>query len=81
MERNTITNKKELIKEYQRMTEENDCLIIKTINKTKRIQGVASVCKNGKVMIFEGNPDGSDDKAVSIDEFIKNYQFFLDTEI
>lgn len=81
MERNNITNKKELIKEYQRMTEENDYLIIKTINKTKKNKGVASVCKNDKVMVFEGNPDGSDDKAISIDEFIKNYQFFLDTEI
>ena len=32
-------------------------------------------------MVFEGNPDGSDDTIMSYDEFINNYKFVVCEEM
>lgn len=43
--------------------------------------GVASFCNDCKhIMVFEGKEDGSDDKYMNYDEFIKNYKFELSNE-
>lgn len=38
------------------------------------LTGVANTCKDGRVYIFYGNPDGSDDKAISPEEFSADFK-------
>lgn len=44
-----------------------------TINKKTGWRGVASRQKDGLIFIFEGAPDGSDDKVLDSAEFEKGY--------
>ena len=51
---------------------------IKTANRITGEEGVASLIKAiDKVKVYEGNPDGSDDKIMTYKEFVNNYQFML----
>lgn len=52
---------------------------ISTSNKKTREEGTINFFTNGekKVKVYEGDPDGSDDKEMSYEEFIKNYSFML----
>lgn len=49
-----------------------------TINKKTKWNGCA-IIHDDLIYVFEGNPDGSDDKQVSYEEFVENYEFFLDS--
>lgn len=47
---------------------------IEVINKKNKEQGIVCLLQNNKeVKVFEGNPDGSDDRIYTIEEFDKNY--------
>lgn len=49
-----------------------------TYNTKNGETGVACFCNDHKtIRVFEGNVDGSDDKNMNYDEFIKNYKFEL----
>lgn len=48
-----------------------DTVEIREISTGK--EGIASTCADGKVFVFYGADDGSDDKVISADEF--NSQF------
>ena len=52
---------------------------IKTANRYTNEEGCATFLTNGekKIKVYEGNPDGSDDKVMSYKEFIHDYQFML----
>ena len=52
---------------------------ISTANKKTHQEGTINFYTNGerKVKVYEGNGDGSDDKEMSYEEFIKNYSFML----
>ena len=65
------------IKEFLQNNEE---YYLQTKNKkTKRI-GAAAFTKDGKIKVFEGAGDGSDDKKMSYAEFKKNYNFEIKKE-
>lgn len=61
----------------------DDELQLHTHNKQTGWIGVASFFTNGEDMIcvYEGNSDGSDDKDMSFNDFIKNYDFYLGHEM
>ena len=47
---------------------------IEVINRKNKEQGLVCLLKNNKeVKVFEGNPDGSDDRIYTIEEFDENY--------
>lgn len=52
---------------------------IETKNKETGQIGWASFHTNGedKIKVFEGNPDGSDDKSYAYEEFIEKYEYTL----
>ena len=61
---------------------ENDSTIIGTYNKKTGWNGCASFCQeDDRIKVFEGNPDGSDDKIMSFYKFAKNYSFGMATEL
>ena len=57
-----------------------DYYYIGTINKSKKIEGVASFYTNGenKIWINEGAEDGSDDHEETIESFLEKYEFRLE---
>lgn len=59
--------------------EDNIEYTITTANRKTGEEGEATLLRNGekKIKVFEGNPDGSDDKVMSYKEFVNNYQFML----
>lgn len=57
------------------MLDYNDDLMLTTKNRITGDIGCAVFQQNGKIGVFEGNEDGSDDKAVSYDTFINNYSY------
>ena len=59
--------------------EDNLEYTITTANRKTGEEGEATLLRNGekKIKVFEGNPDGSDDKVMSYKEFVNNYQFML----
>ena len=53
-------------------------LHIETKNKKTGIYGCATICNNYKtIKVYEGNEDGSDDKEMSIIDFVNNYDYQL----
>lgn len=44
-----------------------------TINKQTGWWGIASPAPDGGYWVWEGNPDGTDDKKITAAEFQKNY--------
>ncbi len=81
LEKNNNSIYDELIKAKKQL-EENGALELYTYNKNTGGVGVASFVSNKKeIMVFEGNPDGSDDTIMSYDEFINNYKFVVCEEM
>lgn len=75
---------KKYLQLYNNTVENKNEVVIKTINRKTHQKGVASIGINDNknfVFIFEGAGDGSEDKKQTIDEFVKNYIFFIDYEI
>ena len=56
-------------------------LMLYTINKQNKMEGMASFCLDYEtIAVFEGKDDGSDDKELSYEKFIENYDFALGLE-
>lgn len=57
--------------------ENSENLGLATHNKNNGFEGWASFHRSDKniIFVYEGNPDGSDDKSMTLDEFIANYTF------
>ena len=75
--------KKETLFNYYKMLRYDDGTTLKTINRENGLKGEAAFCRSKedgkiKIRIFEGNPDGSDDKTLSIGEFVVKYNFYID---
>lgn len=59
----------------------NENLSLFTYNKNTGNKGVASFSiHENKIIVFEGNPDGSDDTEMTYEEFIDNYQYAVANE-
>lgn len=67
---NELMKAKELI-------ENSTNLGLATHNKNNGNEGWASFHRSDEniIFVFEGNPDGSDDKSMTLDEFIANYDY------
>lgn len=67
---NELLKAKELI-------DSSENLGLVTHNKNNGNEGCASFHRSDKniIFVFEGNPDGSDDKSMTLEEFIANYDF------
>ena len=67
---NELMKAKELI-------ENSTNLGLATHNKNNGNEGWGSFHRSDEniIFVFEGNPDGSDDKSMTLDEFIANYDF------
>ena len=78
-----INLKKKRLHDYEKIVRKNEQAIIGTHNKETGWDGCASILPNQEEMIkvFEGNPDGSDDKVMSFYKFVKNYSFGIGVEI
>lgn len=77
-----INVKKKRLLSYKKILEENERAIIGTHNKIKGWDGCASFCNDGEsIRVFEGNPDGSDDKTMSFYKFVRNYSFGIGVEM
>lgn len=63
--------------EAKKLIDNSEKLGLVTHNKNNGNEGCASFHRSDENMIFvfEGNPDGSDDKSMTLEEFIKNYTF------
>ena len=60
----------------------NDKLVLYTYNVSTGTYGVANFCGDNKhVKVYEGKSDGSNDKIITYDEFIRNYRFKIDYEM
>lgn len=56
-------------------------LMLYTINKQNKMEGMASFCLDYEtIAVFEGKGDGSEDKEMSYEKFIENYDFALGLE-
>lgn len=56
-------------------------LMLYTINKQNKMEGMASFCLDYEtIAVFEGKDDGSEDKEMSYEKFIENYDFVLGLE-
>jgi len=69
--------------DIKKSMEANQELALHTHNKQTGWIGVASFFTNGedKIGVYEGNPDGSDDKDMTFEDFINNYDFYLGHEM
>lgn len=73
-----MKSKKELLIEMEKIIALDNNYHIDTINKNTNWEGTAIILKDKKtIRVYEGNGDGRDDKSMSIDEFINNYNFQL----
>lgn len=67
---------------YKEILKNNETAIIGTHNKKKGWNGCASfINEEGMIKVFEGDPDGSDDKVMSFHDFAKNYSFGIGVEM
>ena len=66
----------ELLKMKDQIDNSNNLGLV-THNKSNGNEGCALFHRSDKniIFVFEGNPDGSDDKEMTLDEFIANYTF------
>ena len=66
------------MKEIIELEDDREYYIV-TTNKKTHEEGALNFYTNGekKVKVYEGNGDGSDDKVMSYEEFIKNYSFMI----
>ena len=65
--------------EAKRIIDNGNNLGLATHNKINGNDGWASFHRsdNNIIFVFEGNPDGSDDKSMTLEEFIANYTYEL----
>ena len=61
----------------KKIIDSSENLGLATYNKNNGNEGWASFHRSDPniIFVFEGNPDGSDDKSMTLDEFIANYTF------
>ena len=61
------------------LIENSERLGLATHNKINGNDGWASFHRSDDniIFVFEGNPDGSDDKSMTLEEFIANYTYEL----
>ena len=77
-----VNLKKKRLESYKKILEKNEKAIIGTHNKKTGWDGCATILLDGdNIKVIEGNPDGSDDKIMTIDKFVKNYSFGIGCEI
>ena len=59
------------------LIDNSENLSLFTYNKNNGNKGCASFHRSDDniIFVFEGNPDGSDDKSMTLDEFLANYTF------
>ena len=67
---------KELL-EAKKLIENSTNLGLATYNKNNGNGGWASFHRSDEniIFVYEGNPDGSDDKSMTLDEFLANYTY------
>lgn len=65
------------LREIIKSAPEDSDLYIETVNKITGGVGCVNFTNDGKVKVYEGADDGSDDKVISYDEFLQNYEFQL----
>ena len=64
----------EYIELINKLENQGKSISIETINKKTKQEGIAVLLKNNlEVKVYEGAPDGSDDRIYSLEEFNKNY--------
>ena len=60
---------------YQQLIEaEKTCHTIEIMEKETGKLGVANAAEDGRVQLFYGADDGSDDKTVTLDQFNDDYE-------
>ena len=70
-------NKADLLK-IKKILFESDNVTIVTTNKKTNVEGSAAFLnKQDMIRVYEGAEDGSDDKDLTLDEFLENYYFEL----
>lgn len=57
-----------------------DTYFIQTNNRKTLWVGCASFTRDNRIKVFEGRGNGEDDKVMSYDEFLMNYDFELVNE-
>lgn len=74
---------KRLLDLKKTLADSTDDTFLFTKNKKTGEMGCANFFTNGekKVMVYEGNGDGSDDKELTYEEFINNYDYKLGTDL
>lgn len=76
-----MTNTERLLKKLEAIktlieTDEDDRYYITTTNPRTGWEGTANFLNDGKrIRVYEGNGDGSDDKDMTYEEFVRDYQF------
>lgn len=64
----------EYIELINKLENQGKSISIETINKKTKQEGIAVLLKNNlEVKVYEGAPDGSDDRIYGLEEFNKNY--------
>lgn len=71
------------LKEIKKILASDDSLYLETKNLEKGYTGVASFHTNGeeKIIVFEGDPSGSDDASYTYNDFLKKYSFEIKKEL
>ena len=77
-----MKNKIEELLKIKSILKYNDNLYIETTNKEKKCKGCATFYTNGeqKIMVYEGNSDGSDDAGYTYEEFVQKYDYEVKKE-
>lgn len=66
-----INNIMKKIKQYEKLGRDVS-MVVKNLKKGR--EGTAILTAQGKIAVFEGKDDGSDDKIYSLEEFNRNYE-------
>ena len=78
--KSTLVELKKIKKQLKE--DKTDTLTLHICNRKTGNIGVASFCDDNKtIKIFEGNPDGSDDKVIGYKEFINDYEYHIGNEL
>lgn len=81
---NSNYNMDEELKKLKEMKEfllSADDFVLNTHNLEIGTNGVASFCNDNKtIKVFEGNEDGSDDREIDYETFIKEYEYYVSHE-
>lgn len=71
-----LNNKRieQFIKKAKKLIREGQDVSIETKRKNQEDYGIASLTIDGRIAVFDGAEDGSDDKIYTIKEFKKKYE-------